>query len=95
MLIDDLVDRVHWLRAKAQFERWKEEQDSIHNEAVWVPAYFHSKAELWTKRRDFAVQEKLPGHAAYASRQAYAWDELSKSSMKALGPITSTPLKYA
>ena len=79
---------------KAQFEWWKEEQDSIHNEAVWVPTYFHAKAECWTAWRKQAVQERLPGHAAYASYQAHAWEELSKSSEKALTPITSTSLKY-
>ena len=93
-LRDDIVDRVHWLRAKAQFERWKEEQDSIHNEAVWVPAYFHAKAELWSEWMNYAVREQLLGHAAYASRQAYAWEELSRSSMRALSPIISSPLKY-
>ncbi|KAN0124687.1 hypothetical protein V8E53_002258 [Lactarius tabidus] len=91
--IDDF-DRVHWLRAKAQFERWKEEQDSIHNEAVWVPAYFHAKAELWSEWRNCAVRDELPGHAAYASLHAHAWEELSRSSTKALTPITSAPLKY-
>ena len=49
------VNRVHWLRAKAQFERWKEEQDSIHNEVVWVPAYFHTMAELWKAQVEFSV----------------------------------------
>ena len=93
-LRDDIVDRVHWLRAKAQFERWKEEQDSIHNEAVWVPAYFHVKAELWSEWMNYAVREQLLGHAAYASRQAYAWEELSRSSTRALSPIISSPLKY-
>ena len=32
MLTCVTVERVHWLCAKAQFERWLEEQDSIHNE---------------------------------------------------------------
>ena len=94
MLNNEIVDRVHWLRSKAQFERWKEEQDSIHNKAVWVPAYFHSKVELWNEWRKFAVHKRLPGHAAYASQQAHAWEELSRSSTKALSPITSSPLKY-
>ena len=94
MLRDHIVDHVHWLRAKAQFERWREEQDSIHNEAVWVPAYFHAKAELWSEWRNCAAWEELPGHAAYASHQAHAWEELSRSSTKELTPITSAPLKY-
>jgi hypothetical protein len=89
----DVVDRVHWLRAKAQFERWQEEQDSIHNEAVWVPAYFHAKSDCWKVWMDMAAQKKLPGNKAYASRQAHAWEELSRSSTKALTPITSTSLK--
>ncbi|KAH8995501.1 hypothetical protein EDB86DRAFT_2829415 [Lactarius hatsudake] len=29
--------RVHWLHAKAQHERWKEEDKAIKNEAMWVP----------------------------------------------------------
>ncbi|KAH9014734.1 hypothetical protein EDB84DRAFT_1277578 [Lactarius hengduanensis] len=90
----DEFNRVHWLRAKAQFERWKEEQHSIHNEAVWIPAYFHSKAECWKAWMDVAARAQFPGHKAYASRQAHAWEELSRSSMKSLNKITSTSLKH-
>ncbi|KAH9008300.1 hypothetical protein EDB85DRAFT_2164631 [Lactarius pseudohatsudake] len=88
----DEFNRVHWLRAKAQLERWKEEQNSIHNETEWVPAYFRAKAECWKAWMDLAAKEKLPGHVAYASRQAYAWEGLSRSSIKALSPITSVSL---
>ncbi|KAI9450357.1 hypothetical protein BJY52DRAFT_1191896 [Lactarius psammicola] len=69
----DEFNRVHWLRAKAQFQRWMEEQASLHNEAEWVPAYFRAKAEQW--------------------KQMYLWEELSRSSEKALSPITSAPLQ--
>jgi hypothetical protein len=93
MLIHSIVNRVHWLRAKAQFERWLEEQASIHNEAVWVPAYFHSKAEQWEEQMKNAAQYSQKGHAAYASQQMHSWEELSKSSEKSLAPITSTPVK--
>ncbi|KAI9430108.1 hypothetical protein H4582DRAFT_1824680 [Lactarius indigo] len=88
------VNRVHWLCAKAQFERWKEEQHSIHNEAIWILAYFHSKVEHWKTRMDMAAQVLLPGYEAYASCQAHAWEELSRSSVKALISITSSPLKH-
>ncbi|KAH9019848.1 hypothetical protein EDB84DRAFT_1441988 [Lactarius hengduanensis] len=90
----DEFNRVHWLRAKAQFERWKEEQHSIRNEAIWIPAYFHSKAECWKAWMDMEAQALRPGHKAYASRQAHAWEELSKSSIKALILITSTLLEH-
>ncbi|KAH9032367.1 hypothetical protein EDB83DRAFT_2319127 [Lactarius deliciosus] len=86
--------RVHWLRAKAQFERWLEEQHSIHNEAEWVPAYFHAKAEIWKKLMTIATQGSLKGHQAYASYQMHAWEELSRSSRKALTLITDAPLKH-
>jgi hypothetical protein len=88
------VERVHWLRAKAQFERWVEEQDSIHNEANWIPAYFHAKSEAWRKLMICAFQGSLKGHASYASHQMHAWEELSRSAAKALSPITDSPLKH-
>ncbi|KAH9019735.1 hypothetical protein EDB85DRAFT_2075789 [Lactarius pseudohatsudake] len=90
----DDFERVHWLRARAQFERWLEEQDSIHNEAEWVPAYFHAKAEMWKKLMIVATQGSLKGHQAYASYQMHAWEELSRSSVKAFTPIMDAPLKH-
>ncbi|KAI9443063.1 hypothetical protein H4582DRAFT_2054158 [Lactarius indigo] len=90
----DDFERVHWLRARAQFERWSEEQDSIHNEAKWIPAYFHSKAETWKKLMIIAAQGSLKGHQAYASYQMHAWEGLSRSSVKALTLITDAPLKH-
>ncbi|KAI9437087.1 hypothetical protein BJY52DRAFT_1230227 [Lactarius psammicola] len=87
------VNRVHWLRAKAQFQRWMEEQASLHNEAEWVPAYFHAKAEQWKVLMSKVAQRSQHGHEAYASQQMYLWEELSRSSEKALSPITSAPLQ--
>jgi hypothetical protein len=87
------VERVHWLRAKAQFERWVEEQDSIYNEATWIPAYFHTKSEVWRKLMVFALHSSLKGHASYASYQMQAWEELSRSAVKALSLIMDTPVK--
>jgi hypothetical protein len=94
MLNAGIINRVHWLRAKAQFERWKEEQDSIHNEVLWVPTYFHANAELWKTQMKLAVDGRLPRHTAYASCQAYAWEGLSRSSQKSLLPVPSASLKY-
>ena len=82
------------LCAKAQFERWVEEQDSIHNEAKWIPAYFHSKSESWRKLMAYSLQCSLKGHASYASYQMHAWEGLSRSAVKVLSPITDSPLKH-
>ncbi|KAH9022871.1 hypothetical protein EDB85DRAFT_1895014 [Lactarius pseudohatsudake] len=86
----DEFNRVHWLRAKVQLERWKEEDKAIKNEALWVPTYFHAKATCWKAWMDAAREVKLDGHGAYASCQAHAWEEMCRSSMKALVPITSS-----
>ena len=59
MLTCVTAERVHWLCAKAQFECCLEEQDSIHNEAEWIPAYFHAKAETWRYLMVFAEQGLL------------------------------------
>ncbi|KAF8271219.1 hypothetical protein EI94DRAFT_1497237, partial [Lactarius quietus] len=67
---------VHWLRAKAQFKRWKEEEVSIHNEAVWIPAFFHTQAECWSAQMNVSVQAGNSSHAAYTSCLAHAWHEL-------------------
>ena len=66
------VERVHWLCSKAQFEHWMEEQDSIHNEAKWIPAYFRRKAETWRKLMNMAAKGSLKGPEAYASYQMHA-----------------------
>ena len=93
-LTPKIVNRVHWLRAKAQFERWLEEQDSIHNEAQWIPAFFHSRAMTWKSHISYASKVSLKGHEAYATYQMHRWEELSRSSVKALSTITDTPLKH-
>ncbi|KAI9446976.1 hypothetical protein BJY52DRAFT_1127779, partial [Lactarius psammicola] len=50
------VNRVHWLHAKAQFQRWMKEQASLYNKAVWVPVYFYAKAEQWKVLMSKAAQ---------------------------------------
>lgn len=70
-----------------------EEQASIHNEAEWVPAYFHARLEQWKVLRTIARQQAQHGHEAYASQQMHSWEELARSSEKALSLITSSPLK--
>jgi hypothetical protein len=70
-----------------------EEQASIHNEAEWVPAYFHAKAEQWNTLMMVVAQRGQHGHEAYASQQMHLWEELSSSSKKALSLITSATFK--
>ncbi|KAI9451585.1 hypothetical protein BJY52DRAFT_1190868 [Lactarius psammicola] len=89
----DKFNRVHWLCAKAHFQRWMKEQASLHNEAELVPAYFHAKVEQWKVLMSKVAQRSQHGHEAYASQQMYLWEELFRSLEKALSPITSAPLQ--
>ncbi|KAN0132278.1 hypothetical protein V8E53_009908 [Lactarius tabidus] len=91
----DEFNRVHWLRFKAQVERWQEEEDSIRNEALWIPSFFHFKAEYRKRCMDIASQAKFQGHVAYASYQARTLEEMSRSSAKALIPIAASALKHS
>ena len=71
---------------KAQFERWVEEQDSIHNEAKWIPAYFLSKSESWRKLMTYSLQCSLKGHASYASYQMHAWKDFPEVQLRCFLP---------
>ena len=71
-----------------------EEQDSIHIEAKWIPAYFHARAESWRKLMHIAAKGSLKGHQAYASYEMHSWEELSQSSSHSLTPITKSPIKH-
>ena len=42
---------------------------------------------------NIAGQKGQNGHEAYAAQQMHSWEELSRSSEKALSSITSAPLK--
>ncbi|KAF8809995.1 hypothetical protein BYT27DRAFT_7092678, partial [Phlegmacium glaucopus] len=71
------VYRVHWLRARAQLHRWKEEVALTRNEMHWAINYF----TFW-KRQWLAWQSSqgnlTHGHQAYAERQKAMWEEMGQ-----------------
>ena len=66
-----LVQCVHWLRAQAQLNRWKEETTLVGYEMEWTVRYFLYQSELW-KGRAFDCPD-TNGAMAYASRQSAIW----------------------
>lgn len=68
-----LVRRVHWLRARAQLLRWKEEVTLTTYEMQWSVRYFVNKSRKW------AVGEWGPsaGAVAYAKRKQEMWDRIA------------------
>jgi hypothetical protein len=63
-----LVQRIHWLRARAQSHRWKEETVLVTYEMQWTVRYFLKEAAIWNNRSKW--NQNSPGAAAYAARQA-------------------------
>jgi len=69
------VKRVHWLRGRAIYQRWKEEELLVNNEMQWTVKYFIYKSDTW---RNVPRHNLLPsGPIAYAARQAAQWRDLA------------------
>ena len=41
------VDRVHWLRMKARYDRWNEEVTILKNEMKWIVLWFGTQRRTW------------------------------------------------
>ena len=65
------VQRVHWIRARAQKHRWEEELLIVKYEMEWTTRSFLHKAREWQDR--FENDNVDPGPKAYAARQSAQW----------------------
>ena len=68
------VQRVHWLRARAQNHRWQEELILVKHEMEWTTRYFVHRARVWIDR---ITPSQKPGPNAYAARQRAQWMQLA------------------
>lgn len=69
------VQRVHWLRARAQRNRWNEELTLVQYEMEWTTRYFGHRADQWKQR--FHHPEVGPGPKAYAARMVAQWSHMA------------------
>jgi hypothetical protein len=65
------VQRVHWIRARAQKNRWAEELLLVKYEMQWTTKSFLHKAREWQDKFDEPNTD--PGPKAYAARQSAQW----------------------
>ncbi|KAF9545280.1 hypothetical protein CPC08DRAFT_649410 [Agrocybe pediades] len=70
------IYRVHWLRARAENNRWKEELELTCYEMQWTTRFYMYMAELWAKRRNHC-QEKA-GFKPYAEQQIGLWNDMGR-----------------
>jgi len=67
------VDRVHWLRMKARYDRWTEEVTMLKNEMKWTVLWFGTQRRIWEERQGKAAMQQGRGHQAYAAKQVHLW----------------------
>lgn len=70
-----LVYRVHWLKAKAQCDRWAEEKQMLRAEMDFVSLFMANKANEWDKHVDSIPPDSndAAGLRCYALRQRDMW----------------------
>lgn len=86
------VYRVHWLKAKARRDRWKEEYTLLQNEMDWTVLFFRTMQRIWLSRANAgtvdaasslaagplpAGNEMNQGLISYAHKQASMWSKLA------------------
>jgi hypothetical protein len=69
---NSLVRRIHWLRARAQYMRWKEEVTITRYEMQWTVAYFAYNSKKWQERSAISA-----GANAYVNRKKSMWHQMA------------------
>lgn len=72
------VNRVHWIRARAQKNRWDEELTLTAYEMQWTVRYFQHRAGKWQEWGTQAEDANKPGPAAYAARKIAMWTNMAQ-----------------
>ncbi|KAI0038755.1 hypothetical protein FA95DRAFT_1505108, partial [Auriscalpium vulgare] len=65
--------RVHWLRAKAQLDRWREEIRGLTLDMDLTEGYFAAMESKWKGKVVLARETQLAGHEAHAWGQVHMW----------------------
>jgi len=73
------VHRVGWLKARARYERWKEELQIVKQEMVWTILWFKHYEQEWERR--YKTYHK-PGLKAYAAKQKNVWKRFREKAEK-------------
>ncbi|KAG1765179.1 hypothetical protein EV702DRAFT_1051123 [Suillus placidus] len=75
--------RVHWLRAKALWNRWREELILVKLEMDWTRNFFLWKATQWADQMQESLDKHLLGHACYSGRQSQMYSLLAQDAQAA------------
>lgn len=82
---ENLVKRVHWMRARAQLHRWQEENILTAFEMDWTTRFFLHKVKLWGEVATFGLHSRHRGGEAFAERQKLFWKGMALRAETAFG----------
>lgn len=85
------VQRVHWLRARAQMNRWSEELTMVNYEMQWTTRYFLHRSATWQERTLSPHPHRGP--KAYAARQAEQWKQLAREAERVFSAVNQSYVK--
>lgn len=83
---------MHWLQARAQRDRWREEFTLAGYEMEWTIRYYMHQCVVWRDRGDLASHAKKQGAAAYASRKTDMWQAMAVAAEKKFLAVNSSYL---
>jgi len=72
------VNRVHWLKAKAQKAWWIEELQCLQVEMESAIRFFQHQEQFWQEKQELIEPASQLGHAAWAARQSAMWNSMAK-----------------
>jgi hypothetical protein len=70
------------LKARAKYERWREELEMVKHEMFWTTLWFKHHEEEWERRWNEA---KNSGHKAYTAKEKGCGRSSGKRQRKVLG----------
>jgi hypothetical protein len=81
------VFRITWLRAKAHYEQWKEEDNIVREEMKNTINFYHKYKVDWEQRASKSLDDGLKGHAGYASQQVVMWQKMGEDAQQKFSKV--------
>jgi hypothetical protein len=89
-----VVNRVRWFRAKADVERWEEEERILRKEFEFTYHTFKFLSEAWIKTIT-TRSDAAPGYVAYAHERAEMFEKMANDCSAAFEQTTGEQLVCA
>jgi hypothetical protein len=89
-----VVNRVRWFRARAEVERWEEEERILRKEFEFTYRSFQFLSSTWSKTASVRT-DRYPGYVSYAHERADMYLQMAKDCAAAYEEVTGEALLCA